>query len=164
MDKRVDNLQKAVDGKLVLMEKKINNIYRQQPETVRVVSESTARIKPPCFDGSSTLSVFKFQFETVASRNGKDDDEKALALILALKGAAAGILETIPTSRRNNYSELMLALQCKLDDEHKWELYRMELRCREQKANEPLQVFAVEVERLVQLTYPGENHPLKYIV
>ena len=29
-----------------------------------------------------------------------------------------------------------------------------------EKANESLQAFAVEVERLVQLTYPGENHPL----
>ena len=36
----------------------------------------------------------------------------------------------------------------------------MELRCRAQKANESLQAFAMEVERLVQLTYPGENHPL----
>ena len=36
----------------------------------------------------------------------------------------------------------------------------MELRCQGQKANEPLQAFAMKVERLVQLTYPGENHPL----
>ena len=32
-----------------------------------------------------------------------------MELILALKGAAAGILETIPTNRRNNYNELMVA-------------------------------------------------------
>ena len=83
-----------------------------------------------------------------------------MELILALKDAAAGILETIPTSRRNNYTELMLALQRKFGDEHIRELYRMELRCREQKANEPLQAFAMDVETLVQLTYPGENHPL----
>ena len=36
----------------------------------------------------------------------------------------------------------------------------MELRCRAQKANESLQAFAMEVERLVQLTYTGGNHPL----
>ena len=134
-------MEKAVDGKLVMMEEKINNLQSQRPEPVRVVSESTARIKPPCFDGSSLLSVFKFQFETVASRNGWDDDEKALELILALKGAAAGILETIPTSRRNNYSELMLALQRRFGDDHKRELYRMGLRCRAQKANESLKAL-----------------------
>ena len=54
----------------------------------------------------------------------------------------------------------MMALQRKFGDERKRELYHMELRCRDQKANELLQAFAMEVERLVQLTYPGENHPL----
>ena len=103
VDKKVVNLEKVVDGKL----------------------ESTARIKPPCFNSSSLLSVFKFQFEIAASKNGWDDDEKALELILALKAAAAGILETIPTSRRYNYNELMLALHRKFGDEHKRELYRM---------------------------------------
>ena len=125
---------------------------------LRVVSESTARIKPPCFDGSSPLSVFKFQFDTVANRNGWEDDEKAVELILALKGAA--ILEIIPTSRRKNYSELMLALQRRFGDDHKREMYRKEIRCQLQNANEPLQASAMEVERLMWLTYPGENHPL----
>ena len=59
------------------MEEKFNNLKSQRLKPVRVVSESTARIKPPCFDDSSSLSVFKFQFETAASRNGWDDDEKA---------------------------------------------------------------------------------------
>ena len=81
--------------------------------------------------------------------------EKALELVLALKGAAVGILETIPTRSRNNYNELMTALQRKFGDEHKYKLYRMKLRCRTQKANESLQTFAMEVEILVQLAYPG---------
>ena len=84
-----------------MMEKQINNLQSQRPEPLRVVSESTARIKPPRFDGSSTLSVFKFQLEAVAGRNGWDDG----------------------------------SLQRKFGDEHKRELYRMELRCRAQKAN-----------------------------
>ena len=72
-----------------------------------------------------------------------------MELILALKGTAAGILETIPTSYRNNYNELMLALLRRFGVDHKRELYRMELRCRAQKANESLQAFAKEVYRLV---------------
>ena len=69
VDTKVDNLEKAIDGKLVTMEEKINNLLSQRPEPVRIVSGGHARIKPSCFDGSSSLSVFKFQFETVASRN-----------------------------------------------------------------------------------------------
>ena len=68
-----------------------------------------------------------------------------------LKGVAADILATLSASCRNNdYTDLKVALQRKFGDEHKRELYRMELRSSTQKAN----------ERLVQLTYPGENHPL----
>ena len=77
-----------------------------------------------------------------------------MELILALKGAAAGILETIPISRRNKYNELMAVLQSKFGDEQKRELYRLDPRCRTQKPNEPLQW------RFVQLTYPAENHQL----
>ena len=94
------------------------------------------------------LSVFKFQFETVAIRNGWDDVDKALELIPALRGVPTDILEAMPASRRNNYNDL----KRKFSDEYKRELYRIELRCRAEKAN--------EVERLVQLTYPGENHSL----
>ena len=47
--------------------------------------------------------------------------KKALELILALKGAAAEILETMPASFRNNYNELMVALQSKFGDERKRE-------------------------------------------
>ena len=69
-----------------MMQKKLNNLQSQRPEPARVVSEGTGRIKLPCFDDSSPQCVFKFQFETVASRNGWDDGEKALKLILALNG------------------------------------------------------------------------------
>ena len=155
VDPKMDNLEKAVDGKFVMMEKKINNLQSQRPESVRVVSESIASIKLLCCDGSSPLSVFKFQFEIVASRNGWDDDEKGLELILSLKGVAAEILETIPASRRNNYNNLMMALERKFDDEH-----IVSHGDKAQKANELLPGFAMGVERLVQVTYQGENHPL----
>ena len=48
VDKKVDNMGKAFEGKLIIMEEKINNLQSQRPEPVRVVSKSTARIKPPC--------------------------------------------------------------------------------------------------------------------
>ena len=73
VDKKVDNLKKAVDGKLVMMEEKITNFQSERLEPVRIASEGTGRIKPPCFDGSSCLSVFKIQ-------NGWDDEEKLLEL------------------------------------------------------------------------------------
>ena len=81
-----------------------------------------------------------------------------LELILELKCVAAEKLVTI--SAAGTTINLMVALQRKFSDEHKRKLYCMELRLRAQKAIESLQAFAMEVERLVQLTYQGENHPL----
>ena len=128
---KVADMEKTVDGKLFMMKEKINKLQSQRPGAVRVISEGTGRIKPPCFDGSSPLSVFKFQIETLASRNRWEDDKKALELILVLKCVAAEILEIMSASHRNNYNDLMSVLQRKFGDERKRELYRMELRCRQ---------------------------------
>ena len=71
-----------------------------------------------------------------------DDGEKALELIFALKDGVAEILETISASCRNSYNDLTMALQRKFGDEHKRELYRMDLRWGAQKSNKlfkPLQ-------------------------
>ena len=62
---------------LVIIEEGINNLKSQRPEPIRIESEGTGKIKPPCFDGSSPLSVFKFQFERVTSKNGWADEEQA---------------------------------------------------------------------------------------
>ena len=71
---KVHDLEKTVDGKFVMMEVKTNNLQSQRLDPVRVVSKSTGRIKPPYVDSSSPLSMFKFHFETVPSRNVWDDD------------------------------------------------------------------------------------------
>ncbi|GBP03215.1 hypothetical protein EVAR_73171_1 [Eumeta japonica] len=47
-------------------------------------------------------------------------------------------------------------LLCKA--EHRKDIHRAELRGREQKMNETLQDYVLEIEWLVQLAYPGENH------
>uniref|UniRef100_A0A1I8Q3Y0 Peptidase A2 domain-containing protein n=1 Tax=Stomoxys calcitrans TaxID=35570 RepID=A0A1I8Q3Y0_STOCA len=112
------------------------------------------------FDGSTAFDVFKFQFETIAVKNSWNDYDKAIELLLALKGSAAEVLQSIPVSPRNNYEEVIASLQRKYEGEQKQDRNRMELRGRVQKLNETLQDFATEVERLVLLTNPGENHPL----
>ena len=64
-----------------MMEEKVNNYQGQRPEPVRFISEGIGRIETPCFDGSSPLSVFKFQFDSAASKHGWDDGKKALELV-----------------------------------------------------------------------------------
>ena len=47
----------------------------------------------------------------------------------------------MPATSRNNYNDLIVDLQRKFGDEHKCELYHMEVRWRSQKANESLQAL-----------------------
>ena len=56
-----------------------------------------------------------------------------MKLISLLKGITGEILESMPASCMNNYNHLMMELQCKFGNEHKRELYSMEIRCRKQK-------------------------------
>ncbi|XP_075168511.1 uncharacterized protein LOC142240690 [Haematobia irritans] len=174
MEKRVDHIESqigeldkkiiSVDEKIMVHDEKFLHIERKMSELeikggpVRVIEGS--KTKPPVFDGSTSFDVFKFQFEMVACRNLWNDNDKAIELLLALKGNAADVIQSIPAASRNNYNEVIAALQRKYGGEHKQDIFRMELRGRVQKSNETLQDFATEVERLVLLTYPGESHPL----
>ena len=92
IDTKVINSEKCVEEKFVTMDEKINNLHSQRPEPVWMVTEVTGRMKTACFDGISSLSVFKFQFDTAASRNGWDEGEKALILTSELEVVAAEIL------------------------------------------------------------------------
>ena len=133
IDTKIINLEKPGQGKLVMMEEKVNN---QRPEPVL---EGIDRIEAPCFNGNSPLFVFKFQFESASNKNGSDDGEKALELVLSLR-------ETMSASCSNDYSELMVALQRKFGGKHKRELHPMDLSCRAEKANESFLDFAMEVD------------------
>lgn len=65
---------------------------------------STLKLKSPTFDGTTSFSVFKLQFETVAEKNNWSNKDKAVALIVALKGSAADVLQALPESgQREGY-------------------------------------------------------------
>ncbi|XP_073811775.1 uncharacterized protein [Musca autumnalis] len=175
IEKRVENVEVqikeldkkilSVDEKFLAQDEKILGIEKKMSELeikggpVRAI-HNTLKIKPPVFDGSTSLNVFKLQFETLAARDSWNDNDKAVSLLMALKGDAADVLQSIPAASRNNYRDIMAALERKYGSEHKQEIYRMELRGRVQKPNETLQAFAADIERLAQLAYPGETHPL----
>ena len=68
---------------------------------------------------------------------------------MALKGGAAEILQMIPENDRGNYKEIIRTLDRRYGDDHRREVYRLELKRRYQKAKETLQEFASDIERMV---------------
>ncbi|PNF34431.1 hypothetical protein B7P43_G13239 [Cryptotermes secundus] len=118
---------------------------------------STAQ--PPTFNGNSTWSVFRRQFETVAEHNQWSEWEKSTYLITALKGRAAEILPGIPAN--TTYEETLQALEDRFGDQHFAAAYHCQLRMRMQRPGESLQDFATAIELLSHRAYP--NLPADHI-
>lgn len=128
-----------------------------RPVAVRSVTEcATSKLKAPYFDGTTSFSVFKLQFETTAAANGWSSEEMAAAVIVALKGTAAEALQMIPQHNLNDYQAIMTALHRRYGSEHKKQIYQMEVANRKQQAHESLKEFAAEVERLAYLAFADD--------
>jgi hypothetical protein len=70
---------------------------------------------PPTFNGSTSWSVFRRQFEIVAEHNRWLNREKSTYLITALKGRAADV-PGIPTN--TTYENTLHALEDRFSDQH----------------------------------------------
>uniref|UniRef100_A0A1A9ZSE9 CCHC-type domain-containing protein n=1 Tax=Glossina pallidipes TaxID=7398 RepID=A0A1A9ZSE9_GLOPL len=84
-----------------------------------------------------------------------DDDDKAVALITSLRGAAAEIIQIIPEGKRTEFAATMDALERKYGSKHVKEVSHLELSSRCQKLNERIQDYATEIKRLANLAYIG---------
>jgi hypothetical protein len=115
-------------------------------------------VQPPTFNGNTTWSVFRRQFEIAAEHNRWSDRDKLTYLITALKGRAPDVLYGIPTS--TTYEETLQALEDRFGNQHFSAAYRCQLTSRTQKAGESLQDFATAIEQLAHRAYPTlpEDH------
>lgn len=113
----------------------------------------TIRVKPPTFDGQTSWPVFRKQFEVAARANQWSESEMAASLVMALRGQAAELLQSIPVDEHLGYERLVRSINLRYGDEHLQQVYRTQLRYREQKSSETLQQLQVDVERLANLAY-----------
>jgi hypothetical protein len=108
--------------------------------------------QPPIFEGTTSWSVFRRQFETVAEHNHWLQQEKSTYLITALRGQAADVLHGIPINA--TYQKTLQALEDRFGDQHLAAAYRSQLKARTQRARESLQEFATAIKQLAHRTYP----------
>jgi hypothetical protein len=116
--------------------------------------------KPPKFDGSTSWTMFRRQFETAADHN-RWMPREVTYLIAALQGRAYYVLHGVP--RGAMYEETIEALEDCFRDQHLAAAYRSQLKMRTQKAGESLQEFATTIEQLAHCAYPAlpEDHVRK---
>ncbi|GBM47407.1 hypothetical protein AVEN_68481-1 [Araneus ventricosus] len=163
---KVEDVKTEVKGKIEEVEHKvqgkINEIERRLSELEdRPFSFSASRefmhprpsIKSLTFDGQTSWTVFKTQFNVVSSTNGWTDFVKASQLVASLRGSAAEVLQGIPADKLTDLTTIEKALESRFGDSHLSQFYRTELKTRRQKPGESLQELAADVERLMSLAY-----------
>jgi hypothetical protein len=104
-------------------------------EEVKAVAERGSRPTVgtnAAFNGNTSWSAFRRQFEIVADHNQWLDREKSTYLITALKGRAADMLPGIPTN--TIYGDTLQELEDRFRDQHFAAAYRCQLTTRTQKA------------------------------
>ncbi|CAH0677475.1 unnamed protein product [Spodoptera exigua] len=116
-------------------------------------SSATKGLKIPHYDGTTSWTAFKLQFETLMEAYGWTQKEAQSALTLALRDQALSVLEAIGASGDLSFSTLLDALEARFGDSHLEHVYRAQLKERTQRANESLQQWSVEIEKLVRRAF-----------
>jgi hypothetical protein len=174
LDERVEGVEKqlsVVENRFEIVESRCDkqfSVLTKELDQIRKIKirESAGELakkkemKPPTFDGQSSWPVYKRQFEAAATTNGWDDEDKYIALTLALRGPAAELLQTVPAGKSGDFSSLVAAIDKRFGDSHLKEVFRVQLNNRVQKRGESLQQLQADVERLVHLAYPDAGEEI----
>ncbi|GBN04186.1 hypothetical protein AVEN_188656-1 [Araneus ventricosus] len=119
----------------------------------RELMYSRPMVKSLTFDGQTSWTVFKTQFDAVSSTNGWTGPVKASQLVASPRGSVAEVLQGIPSDKLTNLTTIEKALDARFGDSHSTQFYRTELKTRRQKPGESLQLLVADVERLMILAY-----------
>jgi len=111
-------------------------------------------MKPPKFDGRTSLDEFVIAFENCARFNAWSAEDKAAYLMNSLTGSAAQLLRD---SADCTYKELIKKLERRYGTKNQQERYRTEIRCRRRKKEEPVTELAEAIRGLMMLAYPGDQ-------
>ena len=101
-------------------------------EKVTLPAVGAVHLKAPTFDRSAHWATYLRQFEAAACANYWTEKDKAVSLVLALKGPAAELLQKVPPDSQNTYAKLIKALELRYDDKHLRDVYYAQLRTRRQ--------------------------------
>ncbi|KAJ8936420.1 hypothetical protein NQ318_014858 [Aromia moschata] len=111
-------------------------------------------LKPPTYDGKSSWSMYRRQFEAAAKANGWTSQEMATSLVISLRGQALEILQNIPEEQQNDYNRIVEALEIRYGHKYLRQVYQSQIKGRQQRSNESLQEYEADIERLDHLAYP----------
>ena len=117
-------------------------------------------MRPATYDGSGSCTDYKAAFDACSNLNGWDDKLKGLYLSVSLRGQAQGVFGNLDTER-TDYSSLVRALEERFAPPNQTELYRVQLKSRQQKATESMAELGQDIRRLVNLAYASAPNDVR---
>lgn len=152
MKEKFENIKEEVQNKIMAIEKNVNERLRHGVMSGTI--SAGIKLKPPPYDGQTSFETYKLQFEAACVANAWNNQEKATALVLALRGTALDMLRTLPRGDQEDYQRLASALELRFGEHHLQQLFRTQLRAKKQNPTETLQEFEADIKRLTHMAYP----------
>ncbi|GBN24897.1 hypothetical protein AVEN_140453-1 [Araneus ventricosus] len=115
---KIEEVEHKVQGKIGDIERRLSELedrpfsFSGSPEFMH----SRPTIKSLTFDGQTSWTIFKTQFDVVSSANGWTDFVKASQLVASLRGSAAEVLQGIPADKLINLTTVENALESRFGD------------------------------------------------
>ncbi|UYV77866.1 K02A2.6-like [Cordylochernes scorpioides] len=154
----VSSVKEEVKEKISALEERLAAVETGHPRTpvFQQDNNNSGRplVKVPTFDGQSSWTSFKTQFDVVAQANGWNVRDKASFLAAALRGPAVDVLQMIPEQLRLDFNSLIDALESRYGEEHYQQLHVVKFKNRLQEKKESLQDLANDIRRLARLAFP----------
>ncbi|GBN34883.1 hypothetical protein AVEN_46535-1 [Araneus ventricosus] len=158
VERKIEEVEDKVQGKIEEVKEKVHvkigdlekRLSELEDRTINFpanpdLTYSRPTVKSLTFDGQTSWTVFKTQFDVVSSANGWNNHVKASQLVASLRGLAAEVLQGIPSDKLTDLTTIENALEARFGDSHLTQFYRTELKTRRQKPGESLQVLAADV-------------------
>ena len=121
-------------------------------------------VLPDKFNGSISWQDYIAHFDLCAELNNWTDAQKANYLAVSLRGSAQELLGDMAPEQRHDYDTLVANLSARFGSQGQTELFRVQLKSRQRKANESLPELAQAVRRLVARAYPQATNRLRDIL
>ncbi|GBN24620.1 hypothetical protein AVEN_249591-1 [Araneus ventricosus] len=127
IEKVESEVQRKIEESNCEVQEKIGNLERRiseletRPNNFPANPEfmySRPTVKPLAFDGLTSWTVFKTQFDVVSSTNRWTDFVKASQLVASLRGSAAEVLQGIPADKFSDLTTVEKALESRFGDSH----------------------------------------------
>ncbi|GBM33651.1 hypothetical protein AVEN_203691-1 [Araneus ventricosus] len=104
VERKIEEVEDKVQGKIEEVKEKVQAKRLSELEDRPInfpanpeFTYSRPTVKSPTFDGQTSWTVFKTQFDVVSSANGCNNRVKASQLVASLQGSAAEVLQGIPS-------------------------------------------------------------------